>query len=274
MPGYGSYVAELERLKQLTTDGVEFWTARDLQEPLGYDTWRRFADVIERAIKACESAAVEPRRHFAAFGKMVGIGSGAIRETDDWYLTRYACYLVAMNGDPVKEKVAFAQTYFAVQTHRQEQADRLIEIDRRKDLRGRVKDANKGLTSAAKNAGVQRFAIFHDAGYKALYGGIGKAEIQLRKGIPTRDDLLDCVGSTELAANYFRITQTEEKLRKDRIDGERLATNVHATVGSEVRRTMQHISGIAPEDLPAAPSLKRLPKAPSSGDLLTEGDQT
>ena len=270
MPGYDAYVTELERLRKLTADDVEFWTARDLQQSLGYDTWRAFAAVVERAIKACESANVEPRRHFAAFGKMVLIGSGATRETDDWYLTRYACYLIAMNADSSKEQVGYAQTYFAIQTRRQERADQLTEIERRRDLRGRVKDANKVLTDAARTAGVQRFAVFHDAGYKGLYGGIGKVRIQELKGIPPRDDLLDCIGSTELAANYFRITQAEEKLRKDGVIGETHANATHFEVGQRVRQTMQSISGLSPEDLPAAPSLKRLSKRVQEPTLLLE----
>jgi DNA-damage-inducible protein D len=271
---YDAYVRELERLRRTTVDDVEFWTARDLQGPLGYDTWRRFAEVIARARQACESACGRPTQHFAATGNVITAGHGAQLERADWFLTRYACYLIAMNADSTKPEAGYAQTYFAIQTRRQEKADHESEIDRRFSLRARVRQANKGLNSAAKGAGVQRFAIFHDAGIRALYGGQGKSEILVRKGIAANEDWLNRFGSTELAAHYFRITQAEERLNRDHVRGEAQACDTHARVGREVRAAMKRSSGVLPEDLPAAPPLKRALKktGAQSPPLLGDDD--
>jgi DNA-damage-inducible protein D len=191
---------------------------------------------------------------------MVDTGSGATRQIEDIILSRYACYLVTMNGDPTKPEIATAQAYFAVQTRLQEIQQQLPEIERRKLLREHVKQANKGLSSAAKEAGVRStmFGIFHDAGYKGLYGGLGVAAIKEKKKIDAKEDLLDHAGRVELAANEFRITQAEERIRNQRIQGEDNAIQAHRTVGEEVRTAINRIGGTMPENLPAEESLKRL----------------
>ena len=265
MPEYDTYTRELEQSKHLTSEGREYWYARDIQGVLCYERWESFADVIGRAIAACEVADVNPDKHFRRFPKMVGIGSGAQRQVEDWYLSRYACYLVAMNADSTKEEVAFAQTYFAIQTHRQEQTGKLLEVGQRRTLRARLRTANKGLATAAQDAGVERFAIFQDAGIRTLYGNKGKAEIVRRKNIPPKEDWFDRMGSTELAAHFFRATQTKEKLQKDNVNGERPAIETHARVGTQVRAAMLNISGVPPEDLPASPSLKKVAVASKRG---------
>ena len=271
MAEYDVYIERLEAAKKLTSDGVEYWRARDLQKSLGYERWEKFSAVIERAMTACGSAGQAVSNHFHEAAKMVALGSGAQRETDDWFLSRYACYLIAMNADASKAEVGYAQTYFAVQTRRQEQHDQLTELEKRDELRGRVRDANKELNSVAKDAGVTKYAFFHDAGYKGLYGGFGRADLKTMKGISRNDDLLDCIGPAELAANYFRITQAEEKLKKDKVQGDRNAQDTHRLVGQKVRTTMKKISGMIPENLPAEPSLKRL-KAKRSTKRLASGE--
>ena len=258
--GYDAYVADLERVKELTADDVEYWRARDLHLSLGYDRWESFSAVVERSKVACESSGQTSANHFHPATKMVSLGSGARRATDDWFLSRYACYLIAMNADSSKAEVGFAQTYFAYQTRRQEQQDQLTDMERRRQLRGDVTKANKELNNAAKNAGVllpRQFVFFHSAGYKGLYG-MGVSQIKEAKGIGPKEQLLDRVGRAELAANYFRITQTEQRLRRADVREERAANQTHYTVGQQVRRSMQDISGTRPEDLPAAPSLKKL----------------
>jgi DNA-damage-inducible protein D len=260
MSGYDDFSVNLDLIRKTAPDGTPFWMARDLQPLLGYERWEGFSEALRRAMEACASSDVAVEDQFRQTAKMVTIGSGAQRATEDWFLSRYACYLIAMNGDPAKPEVGYAQTYFAIQTRRQEQQDALTAVDQRRELRSRVKDANKGLSSAAKTAGVVKFAVFHDAGYKGLYGGIGKTEIQERKGIGAREDLLDCIGHTELAAHYFRITQTQQKLERRGVRNQNAAIDTHFEVGREVRKTMERISGVRPEDLPAEPSLKRLKK--------------
>ena len=216
----GNVLNKLENVKRLTSNGVQFWRARELQEILGYQRWDKFMDVIERAIASCESAGTDSQNHFSQTGSMVRIGSGAERKVPDYFLTRYACYLIAMNGDPNKPEIGFAQTYFAVQTRRQEVRDQLTGQEMRLEIRERVRSANKALNSAAKESGVTKYPFFHDAGYKGLYGGFGNRDIKRRKGIPDQEELLDRAGRAELAANEFRITQTEEKLRHERIRGQ------------------------------------------------------
>jgi DNA-damage-inducible protein D len=249
---------KLETCKKITTDGADYWMARDVQVILGYIRWDRFEEVIERSIKSCESAGMLSAHHFSATGNMVEVGSGAKRQRGDYYLSRYACYLICMNGDTAKPEIGFAQAYFAAQTRRQELEDKSENIQPRIDVRERIRHANKKLNRAAKQAGVQHYGTFHDAGYRGLYGGLRKAEIESLKKIPPNEDLLDCIGRTELAANEFRITQTEEKLTREAIQGETPAINTHFRVGKAVRKTIEDLGGTMPERLPTAPSIKKL----------------
>jgi DNA-damage-inducible protein D len=248
----------LDQLKMVTKNGGEYWMARDIQAPLGYTKWVDFEDVIKKAQMACESAGDNPSDHFAPASKMVSIGSDAVRKIDDYYLTRYAAYLVAMNGNPRLPAIAAAQNYFAVQTRKQEISEQLgTDVSRRIELRKRVKDANKHLVGAAKVAGVQKYALFHDAGYRGLYD-MGLREIKQIKRIGEKEKLLDRAGRAELAANEFRITQTEEVLKKRGVKGDLEARKTHENVGREVRGTIKRLGGTMPEDLPAEPSIKQL----------------
>ncbi len=268
---YGFIVHRLSNLQKLTQKGTPFWMARDIMNVLDYRDWRDFQEAIERAKTSCEMSGNFSTHHFVLNPEMVEIGSGAKRERENYILSKYACYLIAMNGDPSKPEIAAAQAYFVEQTYRQEQQDALEEPQRRALLRDRVRDANKKLGGAAKQAGVRSamFGVFNDAGYKGLYGGKGVKEIKKLKGIPDKDDLLDCIGRAELAANEFRITQTEEKLRVQKISGEQNAINTHRDIGVKVRNTIKRIGGTMPEKLPAAPSIKKIKS--SKRKALNEG---
>jgi DNA-damage-inducible protein D len=263
-------IASFEAAAQETEEGTQFWLARDLSNLLGYAKYDNFLPVIEKAKVACVNAGAESENHFLGVRKMVSIGSGAERETDDVMLTRYACYLIAQNSDARKKPVAFAQTYFAIQTRRQElnsdpgtPPTALTEDERRILLRDEIKGHNRKLSSTAKSAGVvtsSDFANFHSSGYQGLYGGLTKIGIQKYKGLTSKQDILDHMGSTELAANLFRLTQTEEKLRKEKIQGKENANRTHYEVGRKVRNTMQQISGTVPENLPAVEHVKEARK--------------
>jgi DNA-damage-inducible protein D len=255
---FPDFSAELDKKKLFTEEGIEYWRGRDLQVILGYDTWQNFAQVIEKAIHACESVGIDPDNHFSVTTEMVGIGSGAQVERADCFVSRYAAYLIAMNGNPRKPEIGMAQTYFAVQTRRQEKYDELTEAQKRIALRDRVKDHNKHLFAAAQRSGVENFPKFQGEGYKGLYGGLGAREVKVKKGIPAKDDLLDCVGRAELAAHDFRITQTEGQLAG--VQGEDQATRLHHSVGVEVRNAIRKIGGKMPETLPAEPNIKLLVK--------------
>ncbi len=250
-------INNLKHAKQTSPKGKEYWMARDLQQILGYTSWDNFQGVIEKARMSCESAGVQSDHHFHDVIKEIEAGKGAKGQRRDCYLSRYACYLIAMNGKTDKPEIGAAQTYFAVQTRKQEMQDQLTVEERRLQLRDRVKAANKDLNSAAKQAGVQRYALFHDAGYRGLYD-MGLAEIKRKKGISEKEDLLDRAGRAELAANEFRITQAEVKLIRDGVNSERDAMKTHNEVGREVRATILKLNGVTPENLPAEPSIKKL----------------
>jgi len=262
-----STIKYLDGIKCRDSRGFDYWKARDLQKLLGYTEWRNFKDAINRAKMACESSGGIPSHHFGDVTKMVSLGSAAKRDIDDVVLTRYACYLIAMNGDPSKPDIATAQTYFAIQTRKQELVEQLNGAEDRLVLRDRVRDANKDLNSAAKGVGVQKFAFFHDAGYRGLYGGLRLSEIKSVKGIELKEDLLDRIGRAELAANEFRITQTELRLRNQQVKGQKQAEDVHNYVGKEVRGTIKKLSGAMPEDLPSAPPIKQLRKVRKTKEL-------
>ncbi len=249
-------ISRLESCKRKTSQGAEYWMARDLLPMLGNTRWENFVNVIEKAMMACESAGVDPTDQVRETTKGITAGKGAELQRADFYLSRYACYRIAMTGDPGKPEIALAQTYFAVQTRRQEVRDQQ-DVAGRIELRDRVREANRALGGAAKGAGVQKYALSHDAGYKGLYG-MGLSDLKSHKRLETSDDLLDRAGRVELAANEFRITQTEDKLRRDQVKGEAPAIRTHLEVGEAVRRTIRNLGGTMPEGLPAEPSIKRL----------------
>ena len=245
-----------ENIKHINENGQEYWLARELQPVLEYAQWRRFSDAIERAKLACKNSGYKAADHFADVGKMVGIGSGAERQVDDVMLSRYACYLIVMNGDPRKEIIAVGQTYFAIKTRQQELIENyneLTEEQKRLAIRNEMIAHNKSLAEAAQIAGIKDakdYAIFQNMGYKGLYGGLGAKEIHARKGLKKGQKSLDYMGSTELAANLFRATQTDEKLRRENIKGKFKANQTHYKVGAKVRETIEELGGTMPEDLP------------------------
>ncbi|MDE2446612.1 MAG: DNA damage-inducible protein D [Alphaproteobacteria bacterium] len=261
-------IATFEDAAHIDEDGIEFWYARSISKLLEYGDYRNFLNIIEKAKTACKLVGQAIENHFVDVTDMVPIGSDAHREIDNIKLTRYACYLIAQNGDPRKRPVAFAQTYFAIQARRQEIADietsgysPLSEDQKRLLLRDEIKEHNKALASAAKGAGViepSDFAIFQTFGYKGLYGGLDRLGIQRRKGLNSKQHILDHMGSTELAANLFRATQTEDKLRRDNIKGKNAANNVHFEVGAKVRQTIKEIGGVMPENLPVEEDIKKV----------------
>lgn len=246
-----------EGMRQFDAEGNEFWLARQLAKVLEYSEYRHFQPVIERAKEACRNSAHAVDDHFEDVLDMVDIGSGAKRQIADIRLSRYACYLVVQNGDPSKPVIANGQTYFALQTRRQELSDnealvRLSENDKRLLARAELAEHNKHLAAAAKDAGVETpidYAIFQDHGYKGLYGGRGAKDIHTIKGLKKSQKILDHMGSTELAANLFRATQTEEKLRRDQVRGKQKANQTHYEVGKKVRQTIDELGGTMPEKL-------------------------
>ena len=245
-----------ENLKHINEYGQEFWYARELQPALEYSQWRYLKEAIERAKTACSNSGQNITDHFAEVRKMVEIGSNAKREIEDIALSRYACYLIVMNGDPRKEIIAIGQTYFAVKTRQHElieDYDRLSEEQKRLAIRNEMKRHNSALANAAQEAGVKQpfdFAIFQNYGYMGLYNGMKAQDIKARKGLKKNQDILDYMGSTELAANLFRATQTEEKLRREHIQGKSEANKTHYEVGKKVRQTIKELGGTMPEDLP------------------------
>lgn len=271
-------LAAFEGAARIDGDSGEYWDARDLARLLDYSDYRNFLQVVEKAKEACRNTGIPLADHFVDATEMVDIGSGAAREVETIRLSRYASYLAAQNADARKQAVAFAQTYFAIQARRQEIQDDdvaqytpLPEEEKRLLLRDEIKEHNKKLASAAKQAGVilpLDFAIFQNSGYQGLYGGLDRSGIQRRKGIKSKQNILDYMGSTELAANLFRATQTEEKLTRDRIKGKEAANRTHHVVGNEVRQAIKKIGGTMPEDLPAAEDIvkvgRRIKKAIAS----------
>lgn len=256
-----------EEYRHVNEFGRDYWYARDMQRILQYQQWRNFEHVIEKAKRACEGSNNRISDHFADVSKMVELGSGAVREIKDIMLSRYACYLIVQNADPKKEVVALGQTYFAVQTRKQElqeEFDSLDEDQKRLAIRNELKEHNKSLAEAAQQAGVETpldYAIFQNHGYQGLYGGLGAKQIHQRKGLKKSQQILDHMGSTELAANLFRATQTDEKLRRENIQGKSNANRTHFEVGAKVRQTIKELGGTMPEDLPTPKkSIKQIEK--------------
>ena len=263
-----STIQTLDNIKKITDKGIDFWFGRDLQSLFGYTEWRNFKEgAIAKARMACSSVGGIHYHHFGDVTKMMVMGKGAEREIDDVALTRYACYLIAMNGDPSKPEIAAAQTYFAIQTRKQELAEQYNETEDRLKLREELRVGNRELNKAAKEVGVQNYAFFHDAGYQGLYNGLRLSEIKQTKGIDPKEDLLDCAGRAELAMNYFRVTQAEQKLRREQIKGQKQAEETHNLVGKEVRQTIEKLGGTMPEKLLPAPSIKKLKGARKPKEL-------
>lgn len=248
-----------EVIKNVDQEGSEYWSARDLGPLLDYKEWRNFQKVISKAAIACEASGQQVSDHFVESNKMVEVGSGANRQLEDIRLSRYACYLVVQNGDPSKPVIAAGQTYFALQTRRQELEDdkafkSLREDEKRLFLRNELKEHNKHLVETAQQSGVETaldFAVFQNHGYKGLYGGLDQKAIHERKGLKKSQKILDHMGSTELAANLFRATQTEEKLRRDEVSTKQRANQTHYEVGQKVRQTIKDLGGTMPESLPS-----------------------
>lgn len=250
-----------EQIKRTNDAGVEFWSSRDFAGVLGYENYRNFEGVIEKAKLSCFNSGNRIEDHFVDLDEMVLIGSGAERRIKTTFMSRYACYLAIQNADPKKEIVAHGQTYFAIQTRRQELADKNIEEERRLLLREEMRRHNVQLMGAAKVAGViepKDYAIFQNHGYMGLYGGLKQDDIHRRKGLKKSQKILDHMGSTELAANLFRATQAEEKLRRDDVKGKDAANMTHRKVGEKVRKTIHELGGTMPEDLPTVDSIKKI----------------
>ena len=245
-----------ESIKHVNEYGQEFWYARDLQVALEYSKWQNFVNVINRAMESCKNSGMNTSDHFAEVSKMVEIGSDTTREIVDIQLSRYACYLIVQNGDPRKKVIALGQTYFAVKTRQQELIEHFDELDethKRLAIRREMAEHNKMLVAAAKDAGVKtpiEYATFQNFGYMGLYGGLKAADIHKRKNLKDNQNILDHMGYEELAANLFRATQTEAKLRRDNIQGKAAANKTHYDVGSKVRQTIKDLGGTMPEDLP------------------------
>ncbi len=258
-----------EKIKRVNEFGEEFWSSRDMAKVIGYKNYRNFEQVIEYAMIACNNSGVNHLDHFVESDQMVAIGSGAERKIPYIALSRYACYLIIQNADPNKEFIALGQTYFTVQTRKQEISDEYIEDMRRVQIRQEVRKHNLKLADAAKGAGIIKekdYAIFQNHGYRGLYGGLSAEKIHAKKGLKKDQEILDHMGSTELAANLFRATQAEEKIRREKIRGKENANLAHHEVGTKVRAAIREIGGAMPEDLPSVGSIKPLERKILGGE--------
>ncbi len=274
-----------ESLKKLNEHGVEYWSARDLQPCLGYTEWRTFENTIKKAITACKQSGNDPAHHFVGAHKQIQFGKGATQMVEDYHLSRFACYLIAQNGDPRKPEIAHAQKYFAIQTRRQEISDQMAADLERLETREQASVEFKALSGAARDAGVQdkMFGLFHDAGYKGLYGGLGVDAIKARKGILPKENLMDRMDTTELIANQFRMSQTREKLKRENIKNSRDAMETHEIVGKKVRSAIAELGGTLPENISPAEPIKEVKKRvkiaqpvldPKDGAKLTSSENT
>ena len=254
-----------EDIKHIDKEGNEYWLARELQKVLGYNQWRSINGLIKRAQTACKESRYNTDDHFALERKMIKLAKGATRNVVDYKLSRYACYLIVMNGNPKKEIIALGQTYFAIQTRKQELSEKeyneLTEDEKRLYRRDQARKGNYNLNKTAVKSGVKDLARFHNAGYKGLYNGETADDIFKRKKLRYREDILDNMGSEELADNIFRIAQTDAKLKRDNVDNEYTANSIHYEVGKEIRDSIKRLDGTMPEDLPTPnKSLKELEK--------------
>ena len=267
-----NYNKTFEDIKHIDENGIEFWHARELMPILQYSKWENFKKVIGKAMIACENNGISAKDCFTDVRKSIISGKGKEDFIEDYKLTRYACYLIAQNGDSRKKVIALAQTYFAVQTRKQEITEKeysmLTEDEKRFYQRNLTRKGNYSLNQAAKNAGVKNFDKFHNSGYKGLYNGETADDIAKRKGLRYREDILDNMGSDELVANLFRISQAEQKLKRDNIKTEKDANKTHYDVGAKIRKTIKELGGTMPEELPTPKkSLKQLEKE-SKKELL------
>ena len=254
-----------EDIKHIDEEGNEYWLARELQSTLGYHQWRSINDLIVRTKVACKESKYNVDDHFAVQRKMIKLAKGAARKVIDYELSRYACYLIVMNGNPKKEIIALGQTYFAIQTRKQELSEKeysmLTEDEKRFYQRNLTRKGNYSLNIVARDVGVRNFDKFHNAGYKGLYNGETANDIAKRKKLRYREDILDNMNEDELVANLFRINQTKQKLLKDKVLGENNASDIHYEVGKKVRKAIKDIGGTMPEDMPTPKkSLKELEK--------------
>ena len=254
---------KFEDIKHFDKNGIEFWYARELMPILQYSNWQNFEKIIAKAKISCENSDINVFEHFTDVSKLSKRANNAEIEIKDYKLTRYACYLIAQNGDSRKKVISLAQMYFAVQTRKQEISEKqyslLTEDEKRFYQRNLTRKGNYSLNQAAKNAGVKNFDKFHNSGYKGLYNGETADDIAKRKGLRYREDILDNMGSDELIANLFRISQTEQKLKRDNIQTENDANDAHYEVGTKIRNTIKELGGIMPEDLPTPKkSLKQI----------------
>ena len=254
-----------EDIKHIDEYGNEYWLARELQVAFEYKRWDKFCKVIENAKITCEKSKYAVSNHFSHLGKMINLGKGGKRKVEDYKLSRYACYLIVQNGDSRKKTIALGQTYFAVQTRKQELSEKeysmLTEDEKRFYQRNLTRKGNYSLNMVARNVGVRNFDKFHNAGYKGLYGGETANDIAKRKKLRYREDILDNMNEDELVANLFRINQTKQKLLKDKVQGENNASDIHYEVGKEIRYTIKKLGGTMPEDMPTPKkSLKELEK--------------
>ena len=239
-----------ENIKHIDELGMEYWYARELQIILEYKEWRKFENVIYKAKMACDKSNIDTNEQFVSVDKLSINVNGGKRKINDYKLTRYACYLIAQNGDSRKEVIALAQTYFAIQTRKQELVDQLTEDEKRIDIRKKVRKGNLGLNRTAVTSGVKNLGEFHNSGYKGLYGGETADDIYKRKGLSYREEILDFMGSEELVDNLFRIVHTDSKLKQDKINDENIANKVHYEIGKAVRDSIEKMGGTMPENLP------------------------
>ncbi|EKD29048.1 MAG: hypothetical protein ACD_79C00102G0005 [uncultured bacterium] len=266
-----------EQIKKINEYEKEYWSARDLYKLLGYTEYNKFLPAIERAKESCRNSGQNIDYHFAGVSDMITIATGTPKETqrpvDNYTLSRYACYLIAQNGDPRKEEIALAQTYFAIQTRKQEIQQQLIEDNKRVFLRDEMKTHNKQLFKAAKGAGVINYANFQDYGYMGLYGGLRQKDIHVKKKLKKNEVILDHMNSEELAANLFRATQAEAKLKRENVFGEKKANQAHFDVGKKVRQTIKELGGTLPENLPKSDSIKESKKRLKSSNKKSITDK-
>ena len=266
MEGTKEYTEKIfEEIKHIDENGREYWEARELMPLLEYSKWERFSNAIDNAKKSCENSGYSVEEHFPGVGKMINLAKGAKRNVLDYKLSRYACYLIVQNGDSRKKVIALGQTYFAIQTRKQELSEKayseLTEDEKRFYQRNLTRKGNYSLNITARNCGVKNFDKFHNSGYKGLYNGETANDIAKRKGLRYREDILDNMGSEELVANLFRISQTEAKLKKDNVKTEIIASDTHYTIGRNIREVIVKNGGTLPEDLPTPnKSLKEIEK--------------